>query len=93
MVVLLIALDSSASMSLTTELNYCPVAAEGEKVPLAKSRLLLNMPSRIRGMPLPPGLRLIVFGTLSVLPRPGKLDSVKLGKLSIILFKRILCLE
>jgi hypothetical protein len=92
MVVLLMALDSSASMSLTTELNYCPVAAEGEKVPLAKSRLLLNMPSRMRGIPLL-GLRLIVFGTLSVLPRPGKLDSVKLGKLSIILFKRILCLE
>lgn len=92
MVVLLRALVSSASMSLTTELNYCPVAAEGEKVPLAKSRLLLNMPSRIRGIP-PPGLRLIVLGTLTVLPRPGKLDSVKLGKLSIILFKRILCLE
>ena len=46
--VLLIALVSSAIMSLTTELNYCPVAAEGEKVPLARS---LNIPSLIRGMP------------------------------------------
>ena len=49
MVVLLIALVSSASMSLTTEVNYCPVAAEGENMPLAIS--LLNIPSRIRGMP------------------------------------------
>lgn len=47
-VVLLIALASSASMSLTTELNYWPVAADGENVPLARS---LNIPSRIRGIP------------------------------------------
>jgi hypothetical protein len=86
-VVLLMALASSASMSLTTELNYCPVAAEGEKVPLPKS--VLNMPSRISGMPL----LVRVLGTFTDLPRPGKLDSVRLGRLSIMLFKRILCLE